>query len=142
MFRSSVEPDELPLIKEPDANDPKYQDFVAKLKEAEAAERALVKDLHVSPSTHAREKIEAYLLAALMRATLPTKANSKPSRATASCVGNSSDAGATSSKRNPRPTTGYLHRGRNSRRFPRRLSPSKQPRSLHSSPQTRTPTNP
>lgn len=64
VFRSSVEPDELPLIKEPDANNPKYQDFLAKLKEAEAAERALVKELHVALLTHAREKIEAYLLAA------------------------------------------------------------------------------
>ncbi|MCC6796735.1 MAG: PSD1 domain-containing protein [Candidatus Hydrogenedentes bacterium] len=64
VFRSSVEPDELPLIKEPDANNPQYQDFLAKLKEAEAAERALVKELHVALLTHAREKVEAYLLAA------------------------------------------------------------------------------
>ncbi|MCC6155240.1 MAG: DUF1549 domain-containing protein, partial [Candidatus Hydrogenedentes bacterium] len=64
VFRSSVEPDELPLIKEPDAKNPQYQDFLAKLKEAEAAERALVKELHVALLTHAREKIEAYLLAA------------------------------------------------------------------------------
>ncbi|NUM52084.1 MAG: DUF1553 domain-containing protein [Candidatus Hydrogenedentes bacterium] len=64
VFRSSVEPPELPLIKEPDPNNPKYQDFLAKLKEAKDAERALVKELHVTLLTHAREKVEAYLLAA------------------------------------------------------------------------------
>lgn len=64
VFRSSVEPDELPLIKDPDPNNPQYQDYLAKLKEAEDAERALIKELHVALLTHARENVESYLLAA------------------------------------------------------------------------------
>jgi len=64
VFRSSSEPAELPLIREPDPANPQYQDYVAKLQEAEAAERGLVKELHVDLLAHARAEIEGYMLAA------------------------------------------------------------------------------
>lgn len=64
VFRSSVEPDELPLIEEPDSTNPQYQAFLTELKEAEKAERDLIKSLHVDMLSHARDNVEAYLLAA------------------------------------------------------------------------------
>jgi len=64
VFRSSVEPGELPLIRDPDPEDPKYQDYLAKLKAAEDELQLFTKDLHVKLLTHARDEIEAYLLAA------------------------------------------------------------------------------
>lgn len=63
VFRSSYEPAEPPLIEEPDPNDPAYQSYVKELADAEASERALIKELHVSLLTHAREKAGDYLLA-------------------------------------------------------------------------------
>lgn len=64
VFRSSVEPPELPLIREPDPADSQYQAYLADLNAAEDAEKAVVRDLHVQLLAHAREKLEAYLLAA------------------------------------------------------------------------------
>ena len=63
VFRSINEPDELPLIREPDPEDPQYQDFLAALAEKDREHDALIAELHVDLSRHARERARDYLMA-------------------------------------------------------------------------------
>ncbi len=62
VFRSAEEPVELPLIREPDPDDPEYQAFVAALKEKDREHDALVTELHVELARHAREKAVDYMM--------------------------------------------------------------------------------
>jgi len=64
VFRSSVEPPEPPLIKEPDEEDPDYQDYLKSVAEREAELERFRLSLHVDLITHAREKAADYMLAA------------------------------------------------------------------------------
>lgn len=61
IFRSTVEPNELPLIEEPDPNDPQYQAFLAELDTKKAEKEAVVDQLQVELLTHARDAIGDYL---------------------------------------------------------------------------------
>jgi mono/diheme cytochrome c family protein len=64
VFRSSVQPGELPLIEDPNPEDADYQDFVKAVTERQAATDGLVTELHLNMLTHARDKAADYLLAA------------------------------------------------------------------------------
>jgi hypothetical protein len=66
VFRSTREPkvDELPLIADPDPDDPQYQEYLGLLEEKQAAYRSFRHEWHVKLLTEAREKAGAYLLAA------------------------------------------------------------------------------
>jgi hypothetical protein len=63
VFRSSVAPSELPLIEDPDPEDPEYQAFQKAVAEKEAELQALVTELHYNMLGHAREKAAEYLRA-------------------------------------------------------------------------------
>ncbi len=64
VFRSSREPAELPLIREPDPANPQYQDYLNILKQKEDDVNAYVSEVHVELVKHAHERIGEYLLAA------------------------------------------------------------------------------
>src|SRR5690606_21263850 len=66
VFRSTVAPDveNLPLIEEPNSDDPGYQDLLAQVANSEAKLETLLNDLHVDLLAHARDKAADYLLAA------------------------------------------------------------------------------
>ncbi|MCC6695488.1 MAG: PSD1 domain-containing protein [Candidatus Hydrogenedentes bacterium] len=64
IFRSSVEPEELPRIEEPDPSDPQYQDYQKALHTAEQAVQDFLNGLHVDLLTQARSRAGDYLLAA------------------------------------------------------------------------------
>ena len=65
IFRSAVEPNELPLIEEPDPEDPEYQDFEARVAEKEAELQDYIFDTHVDMLAHARSKAVDYMQTAL-----------------------------------------------------------------------------
>ncbi|MCF6287454.1 MAG: DUF1549 domain-containing protein, partial [Candidatus Hydrogenedentes bacterium] len=60
IFRSSQEPAELPLIEEPDPNDPTYQEFLVALNEKEAEKEAYIDEIQVQLLTHCRDTIADY----------------------------------------------------------------------------------
>ncbi len=64
VFKSSVEPGELPLIEEPDPNDPLYQDYLRVLGEKEQEVDAYIKEVHVGLVKEAHERTADYLLGA------------------------------------------------------------------------------
>ncbi|HIA46603.1 MAG TPA: DUF1549 domain-containing protein [Candidatus Hydrogenedentes bacterium] len=64
VLRSTKDPGELPLISEPDPDDPKYQEFVKLLKEKEEDLVAYRHEVHVEILTETRDKLKAYLVAA------------------------------------------------------------------------------
>jgi len=64
VFRSSVEPGELPLIEEPDPNDPVYQDFLNVLGQKQTEIDAYIQQVHGELMTHSHEKAGEYLLGA------------------------------------------------------------------------------
>ncbi len=61
VFRSSVEPAELPLIEAPDTSAPAYQDYSEGLAKVEAAREDLLDTLHMELLRHARDSVGAYL---------------------------------------------------------------------------------
>ncbi len=64
VFRSSEQPEELPLLEEPDPENPLYQKFVAELTSAEGEVSRYVQELHIGILSHTRENTTEYLLAA------------------------------------------------------------------------------
>jgi mono/diheme cytochrome c family protein len=66
VFRSTHEPgvEELPLISEPDPEDPQYQEYQQLLEEKVAEHQAFRREWHVKLLAEAREKAADYLLAA------------------------------------------------------------------------------
>lgn len=64
IFRSSVEPEELPRIEEPDPSDLQYQDYQKALHAAEQAVKDFLNGLHADLLTQARSRAGDYLLAA------------------------------------------------------------------------------
>jgi len=64
IFRSSYEPDDPPLIEQPDPDDPQYQAYEKEVAEKEQAVQDFLTSLHVELLTHARERVGDYLLAA------------------------------------------------------------------------------
>ena len=64
IFRSATEPAELPLIEEPDPNDPKYQEFLAEFNRKAAEKESLVDQIQGDLLTHCRDNIGTYLTAA------------------------------------------------------------------------------
>lgn len=64
VFRSAKEPDELPLIAQPDPENPLYQAFLKELAEKEAEVGRFLTQLHTTQLAEAREKAADYLLAA------------------------------------------------------------------------------
>ena len=64
IFRSSTEPAELPLIEEPNPDDPKYQEFLAEFNRKQAEKEALVDQIQGDLLTHCRDQIGTYLTAA------------------------------------------------------------------------------
>jgi hypothetical protein len=63
IFRSTTEPDEPPLIEEPDPNDPKYQEYLVELNAKEAERENLLDRLQIDLLNHARDKMGDYLIA-------------------------------------------------------------------------------
>lgn len=63
VFRSSQEPGELPLIEEPDENDPVYQEFMKELTAKDDEVDRFLNELHVDLLQHARERAADYILA-------------------------------------------------------------------------------
>lgn len=63
IFRSTAEPGELPLIEEPDPNDPKYQAFLAELNTKKDEKESLVDRIQIDLLTHCRDAIGSYLIA-------------------------------------------------------------------------------
>ncbi len=64
VFKSSPEPAELPLIEEPDPDDPLYQDYLKVLAEKEGEVDRYIKDVHVGLVTESHERTGDYLLGA------------------------------------------------------------------------------
>jgi cytochrome c553 len=64
VFRSSIEPNELPLIEEPDPEDPLYQEFQAEVAAKEQELQDYITGQHVDMLTGARERAADYLHAA------------------------------------------------------------------------------
>lgn len=64
IFRSSQEPGELPLIEEPDPNDPKYQAYLEELNKKQAEREAYIDEIQVELLTHCRDEVGTYLNAA------------------------------------------------------------------------------
>jgi hypothetical protein len=64
VFKSSPEPEELPLIEEPDPDDPLYQDYLRVLAEKEGEVDTYIKEVHVGLVTEAHERTADYLLGA------------------------------------------------------------------------------
>ncbi|MBI1783952.1 DUF1553 domain-containing protein, partial [Candidatus Sumerlaeota bacterium] len=64
VFASSVEPAELPLIVEPDENDPKYQDYLSRLSEKEKGVEDYRSGKHAEFLNEYRTQAAEYLLAA------------------------------------------------------------------------------
>ncbi len=64
VFRSSVEPGELPLIETPDPNDPVYQDYLNVLKQKETEVDDYIQQVHGELMTHSHEKTGDYILGA------------------------------------------------------------------------------
>jgi len=64
IFRSSSEPEEWPLIEEPDENDPQYREFKKIYDEKKAVVDTYVEKVHTDLLTHARDRVGDYLLAA------------------------------------------------------------------------------
>lgn len=77
IFRSSVEPRELPLLEEPDPEDPAYMAFQQEVGEKEATLQAYIADRHVDMLTQTRERAADYILAA---SQLPADANTEAVR--------------------------------------------------------------
>ncbi|MCA9427810.1 MAG: DUF1549 domain-containing protein, partial [Candidatus Omnitrophica bacterium] len=63
VFRSSEEPDDLPLIEEPDESNPVYQEYLEALNSKKKELEDYRDTIHRELLTDAREKIEDYLLA-------------------------------------------------------------------------------
>lgn len=63
VFRSSVQPGELPLIEDPNPEDPEYQDFLKAVGEKDAEIERFTGKLHRDMLSHARDKAADYLLA-------------------------------------------------------------------------------
>lgn len=63
VFRSSHEPGELPLIEEPDPNDPQYQEFKTDLERLQGDLRSYRDDLQTAFLGHARDRVEDYFAA-------------------------------------------------------------------------------
>ena len=61
IFRSTREPGEMPLLREPDPEDPQHQAFLAELAEREARTEEILDELHLDLLRHSREKIADYL---------------------------------------------------------------------------------
>ncbi|NUN97556.1 MAG: DUF1553 domain-containing protein [Candidatus Omnitrophica bacterium] len=61
VFRSCTEPEELPLLQEPDPTSETYQAYLAELERVEKEEDIFRESLHVSFLKHAREKVGDYL---------------------------------------------------------------------------------
>lgn len=61
MFRSTQEPEELPLIEAPDTSSPAYQEYLDGLAKVEGSRDALLDRLHVELLRHARDQIGDYL---------------------------------------------------------------------------------
>ena len=64
VFRSSAEPGELPLIEEPDPNDPVYQDYLNVLAQKEQEVDKYIAEQRAELTKHAHEKTGDYLLGA------------------------------------------------------------------------------
>lgn len=66
VFRSTREPavDDLPLISDPDPDDPQFQEYQQLLEEKQSAHRSFRNKWHVKLLTEAREEVAKYLLAA------------------------------------------------------------------------------
>ena len=64
VFRSSVAPGELPLIEDPNPDDPEYVEFTKAVAERDADYNNLVTQLHHDMLNQSREKLADYLLAA------------------------------------------------------------------------------
>jgi len=64
VFRSSVEPGELPLIEDPDPNDPTYQEYLVELGKKEAEREAYIDKIQIELLTHVRDEVGTYLKAA------------------------------------------------------------------------------
>ncbi len=64
IFRSSDEPGELPLIEEPDPNDPKYQEFLVERDKKVAERESYIDKIQTELLTDTRNKMGAYLKAA------------------------------------------------------------------------------
>jgi mono/diheme cytochrome c family protein len=64
IFRSSYEPEDPPLIEEPDPNDPQYQEYLNEIAAKEQAVQDYLTSLHVELLSEARNRVGDYLLAA------------------------------------------------------------------------------
>lgn len=65
VFRSSTEPKELPLISDPDPNDPVYQEFLSMLTEKEHVLTEYEANSHIDLLMEVRQEWQTYLLTAL-----------------------------------------------------------------------------
>lgn len=64
VLRSTKKPGELPLISEPDPDDPHYQEYLELLAEKEADLEDYRREVHIEMLTETRDKLKAYLVAA------------------------------------------------------------------------------
>ncbi len=64
IFRSSYEPEDPPLIEEPDPDDPKYQEYLKEVAAKEQAVQDYLTSLHVELLSEARNRVSDYLAAA------------------------------------------------------------------------------
>ena len=66
VFKSSPEPADLPLIEEPNPDDPLYQDYLRVLAEKEGEVDKYIKEVHVGLVTESHERTADYLLGAYL----------------------------------------------------------------------------
>lgn len=81
VFRSAREPAELPLLNEPDPEDPRYQDYLEEVARAEAETEKVIDEIQRGLLRHARENVAGYLLTAQETLGLPSDAEAFRGRA-------------------------------------------------------------